>query len=264
MWNDYDLDNPGSWEVMPPPEMDREWEQQLTRIGGLNPFGQPNLVWRWGATYVDPMKESGDLKYLVAKKEPELRGFEFTDPVTGMTLFVETEKEVPPSIVAVPKYEAVQLGERKIIIERWRSAEFLARCGRYRANMLRDPDKTYQWFFCKACNAVLTVGDDGPRPCPQCGSKRSYLRELRIDGEGKLLRSFPHEGCYDFFVRLENEHDEPLPPDRAALNMIEAVWHNDHHMTDQQRDKLVDRILEPQIALAREANNPANPFRPPI
>jgi len=260
MWKDYDLDNPGSWTVMEAPTVDREWEQQLVRIGGLNPFHQPNLVWRWGATYRDPMKTSNELKYLLAKKEPELIGFEFTDPVTELVMTVKTMEEVPASIIAVPKYEAEQLGERRIIIERWRSPEFLARCGRYRRQMLRDPDTVYQWFFCKACDAQLFVGENGPAPCMKCGARRSYLREVRLEGDGQLLRSFPHEGCYDYFLRLENQHGEPLPADANTLRQIESAWYNDQHMTDRQRDAIIDEIMAPQLQTHAEATSPGSPF----
>ena len=264
MWSDYDLDNPATWTVMEAPTVERAWEQELTRIGGLNPFGKPNLIWVWGATHVDPMNEDGNLKYLLAKKEAELVGFEFIDEVTGLTLLVKKLEDVPKSVlVATPKYEAQQLGERRIIIEQWRSPEFLARSGRYHANMLRDPDKTYQWFFCKACDVQLFVGNDGPEPCEKCGSKRSYLREIRVEGEGKLLRSFPHEGSYDYFLRLENERGEPLPADANTLRQIESAWYNQKQMTDQVRDAAIDAVLAPQIATNREATNPANPFMVP-
>src|SRR5690242_14845006 len=122
MWDDYDLNNPATWTVMEAPTVDREWEASLTRLGGLNPFGQPVLVWRWGATYVDPMRADGSLKNLLAKKETTLVGFEFTDPVTNVQMTAAKLEDIPPHVlVPVPKYEAIQLGERRIIIERWRA-----------------------------------------------------------------------------------------------------------------------------------------------
>nr|AUN37432.1 hypothetical protein [uncultured bacterium] len=264
MWKDYDLDNPATWTVMEAPTVDRAWEETLTRIGGLNPFGKPMLVWRWGATYVDPMREDGSLKYLLAKKEATLVGFEFTDPITNMQMTVAKLEDIPPHIlIPVPKYEAVQLGERRIIIERWRSAEFLAQTGRFHKNFLRDPGKTYEWFFCKACDAQLLVGEDGPKPCAQCGSKRSYQREQRMEGEGKLLRDFPHEGTYDFFHRIETPDEQAAPPDGRALQVIEAAWYAAHHLTDQQHEAIIDAMLEQQTRINPEAANPSNPFIAP-
>jgi hypothetical protein len=263
-WADYDLDNPATWTTMEAPAVEKAWEEALTKIGGLNPFGKPMLVWRWGATYRDPMKVDNSLKYMIGCKEGQLVGFEFHDPITGLDMTVKTMAEVPPTVlVAVPVYEREQLGERRIIIEHWRSPGDLARQGRYRANMLRDPGKTYEFFFCKACDAQLMVGQDGPQPCLQCGSKRSYLRDVRIAGEGQLLRSLPHEGAYDFFVRLENQLSEPLPADANTLRQIESAWYNYHHLSDQEQDAIIDRMMAQQAQTNAAADNPANPFMAP-
>jgi hypothetical protein len=263
-WEDYDLANPSTWTTMQPPPVDREWEQKLTEIGGLNPFGRPMLEWRWGATYRDPMKLDNSLKYHLANKEPQLVGFEFKDPVTGLEMFVKTLDEVPSTIlVPVAKYEQEQLGERRIIIEHWRSPEALARQGRFRPNMLRDPGKTYEFFFCKACDEQLFVGQDGPWACKKCGAKRHYLRDIRIEGEGKLLRGLPHEGAYDFFLRLENEHEQPLPADANTLRQIESAWHNYNNMSDDDQNAIIASMMAQQAKTNAEATSPANPFQAP-
>jgi hypothetical protein len=273
MWKDYDLENPSTWVPMEAPTVDPSWVNDLTRIGGLNRFGQPNLVWRWGATHRDPMALDNGLKYWLMTKDPELQGFEFTDPVTKMLLRVKKMEDVPPTvIIAEPKYEAVQLGERRIIVEQWRSPEFLARSSRYLPHMLRDPDTVKQFFFCKACQAPLTMQYDvsggaatprGPGKCAQCGSSRSYMCEARFEGDGKLLREFPEHGCYDFFLRLENSLGEPMEADGHALGWIERLWHEQH--TKTQREKIADMLAETadQEALNRAANSPVNPFVAP-
>lgn len=264
-WADYDLDNPASWTVMEAPAVDKSWEEALTKIGGLNPFGKPMLQWVWGGTYRDPMKVDNSLKYLIGKKESTLEGFAFTDPVTGMEVMVAKMEDVPATVqIAVPKYTGlIELGERRIIIEHWRSPEELARQRRFRPNMLRDHGKTYEFFFCKACDAQLMVGRDGPRQCQQCGSKRHYLRDIRIEGEGQLLRSLPHEGIYDFFLRLENQHGEPLPADGNTLRQIEPAWHNYHAMSDEDQNAIIDAMMAEQAKTNAAADNPANPFQAP-
>src|ERR1700704_1706312 len=126
MWPDYNLEDEATWIPMESPTVDSSWEAALTRIGGLNPFKQPVLVWRWGGTYRDPMAEHGGLKYWLCNRPSELQGFAFTDPVTELNMWVEHLDEVPPGIVVVvPKHKEIQLGQRRIVIEQWRSPEFL-------------------------------------------------------------------------------------------------------------------------------------------
>lgn len=271
MWEDYDLDNEATWIEMESPTVDSSWADCLTRIGGRNPFKKPNLVWRWGATYRDPMSVDNGIKYWLCNRPRTLIGFEFTDPVTTMTLMVKKLDEVPPGVlVTVPKYNGeddgsgyVQLGQRRIIIEQWRSPAFLARSRRYSATMLREPDSVQEFFFCKPCgDEPLLVGDDGPDPCQKCGSTRHYVREVRETGE-KLLRSFPSEGCYDCFLILENGEGGPMPPDANALGWIEKLWNE--QKTKSLREQMSDSLAETagQQELIRAATSPANPFRQP-
>lgn len=265
-WADYDPEDQATWTVMEAPPVERAWEQELARIGGMNPFGRPNLVWRWGATYRDPMAEDDGLKYWLMTKEPELVGFEFTDSVTGMTMTVERADQVPKAVlIAEPKYEGAQLGERRIIIEQWTSPERLAKSGRYHETMLLDAGRVYEWFFCKNCHWPLVLGgpDNAPLPCPSCGSKRHYVREHREEGEGRLLRSFPREGCYDYFLRLENQLGEPMPADGHALELIRAAWHSQQNRTDDDRQQLVEATTAQQRATQAGATSPYNPFAPP-
>lgn len=268
MWKDYDLANEATWTVMEAPPVDPSWIEQLTRIGGLNPFKQPMLVWRWGATYRDPMAVDNGLKYWLCNRESTLMGFEYTDPATQEKVFVKREAEVPSTVlIAVPKYTGqIQLGERRIIIEQWRSPEFLARSGRYQETMLLDPGKTYEWYFCRNCNWSLVCNgpDTEPQPCPRCGSHRYYQRTHREEGDGRLLRSFPREGCYDYFLRLENELGEPLPPDANALRQIAAAWAAQQTRTDADRQHDVDDATAKQRALQTGAVSPSNPFVGPF
>lgn len=264
MWKDYDPEDQSTWTVMEAPSVDRAWEERLTTIGGLNPFGQPMLMWRWGATYVDPMGVDGGLKYWIGRTEDTLQGFAYTDPETGKEMVVKRESEVPHTVlIAVPKYGHIDLGQRRIIIENWRSAEFLAASKRYQDETRRDPDTKKEFFFCKACNAELVMGHDGPAPCAQCGSKRHYVREAVFEGDGRLLNERTAEGCYDCFMILENGRGEPMEADGHALELIEAAWRK--HTTQTMREQITEMLddIEPQQQLMREATSPTNPFMAP-
>ena len=78
------------------------FRKQLVKIAGKNPHGKPNLQMVWGVTHTDPMQIGDYIKY---------------------EDFREDDK---------------QYGERRWIIEIWRSPEFLAKSGRYQET--KDPD----------------------------------------------------------------------------------------------------------------------------
>jgi hypothetical protein len=165
----------------------RWFRKQLERIGGKNPHGQPNLKMIWGATHQDPMQVDKGIKYL-----------DFIGK------------------------DGIQLGERRFIIEIWRSPEFLVRSGRYK--VLSDSGTVKDFYFCKGCHAELAMSIDGPERCRSCGSVRNYLRQIREDGEGQLLCDFPAEGCYDYWLRLERANLTYHPPDDEILNIARALW----------------------------------------
>ena len=223
------------------------------------------LVARWGATYKDPMSVDGGLKYFLANRERILIGFDFTCPVTGLPMFVEKMEEVPTAVLlAVPRYsDATELGERRWIIEQWRSSEFMARSGRYTEGTVRDNGASTDFVFCKGCDAELSIDKDPGKPCPDCGSFRTYIKTEREDGHGKLLHTNPTEGVYDFFCRLENQLNEPLDADEHALKLIEQLWR--YQQQTSRRDKLKDMVseTEKQAVTNMQATSPVNPFISP-
>lgn len=264
IWQDYDTENESTWQPMASPGLSPAWEAALTKIAGLNPHGKPVLRAVWGATHVDEMSVDGGLKYFLANKNPELSHFEFTDPITGMTLQVKHIEDVPPAVlVPVPKYTTVQLGERQWIVERWRSQEFLSRSGRYTADSVMDNGSSEDYAFCRNCHAELAIPLDGKlQPCANCGSRRHYVKTEREDGQGQLLHTNPAEGCYDFFARLENQIGEPMEADALALRNIERLW---KETQKSERSKLRDMLqeTEPQRSLNERATSPTNPFISP-
>ena len=265
MWEDYDLENVSTWVPMQAPPLDREWVKALTKLGGLNPFKKPMLRCIWGASHKDPMSVDGGLKYWVANKERTLEGFDFKCPVTGLDMFVKKMDDVPPAVlVAIPRYaEACELGERRWIIEIWRSQEFLARSGRYQDDSVRDNGQSTDFVFCRACDQALAVDQEPNKPCPACGSFRTYIKTVREDGEGKLLHANPAEGCYDFFARLESVTGEPLDADAHALKLIEQLW---QATKKTRKEKLTDMLteVEGQAVTNLRATSPTNPFQSPV
>ena len=263
---DYDLENVSTWEPTEAPSLDSSWVEQLNRIGGLNPFDEPILIARWGASHRDPMSEDHGLKYWLANKEPTLIGFGFTDPITGMDLVVDKLEGVPKHIlVPIAKYSApVELGERRWIIERWRSQEFLAKSQRYTDTSARDQDVVKDFLFCRNCHSGLPRRTDGePEKCQKCGSGRHYVREARFEGDGKLLKTDTSKGTYDFFLRLENADGEAMEADGHALYLIAKHWNEEHEKS--RIDKLTDMLAETQkqALLNENATSPQNPFQTP-
>lgn len=188
------------------------FRKQLKRIAGVNPHGKPKLQMVWGPTHEDPMQTDHQIKYL--------------DFITK---------------------NGVQLGERRFFIEIWRSPEFLVRSGRYK--VLHDSGTVKDFYFCKGCHGELAMSIDGPERCPSCGSVRTYLRQVREDGEGKILCDFPAEGCYDYWLRLERANLTYHPPDDEILTIARALW--DWELVPQNRRDALEQA-EREIARRQE------------
>lgn len=228
MWPDYDLNNPATWIPVASPPIDPLIFRRLEEIAGLNPFGKRMLEVRWGATHRDPQSADNGLKYFLCKTDPVLVGHSFRDPDTGKERIVARLEDVPASVlISVPLYESQQLGERRFIVERWRSAEFLSKTGRYQN--LKDQGEVLRHFQCRACGERVPVNKaqmdiNVERICIHCGSKRVSPVDERIEGEGKLLKTIPPEGVYDFFYRLETADGGPRDFDSEVLEEIAAMW----------------------------------------
>jgi hypothetical protein len=190
------------------------FRKQLKKIAGTNRFGEPHLALRWGATYEDPMQsEPGYLKYL--------------DFQIG----------------------SKQWGERRWIIEIYRSPEFLKRSRRYeRVNV---PDTVHEFYFCAACDTEIVCSKEtleylgAVPPCPKCNSKRVRTEMIREAGGGQVLQEFPVRGCYDYWLRLERANFTYHPLDNEALNVIRALWKWEQ-MPQNERDAIeqADREIE--------------------
>lgn len=246
---EYDTEDPQTWYPIAEPSVDSSFDKELIRIAGLNPFGQPMLQKRWAVSYIDPMAETDEPKYLYVVKNPTLIGFEFTDE--GGTRFVKRLEDVPPHVlIPVPKYNNPKLGERRWVIEVWRSAEFLARSDRYRQT--HDTGDSEIRISCRNCGGQMRrTGNEDERVCIVCGSKRQSIVETREIKNERLLRDLPAEGCYDYFLRLETADGFYRPADAGSLNIIRLVWaHTQKSQQEKNRLYLKQKEAEAQQALA--------------
>lgn len=134
-------------------------------------------------------------------------------------------------------HNSQQLGERRFFIEIWRSPEFLIRSGRYQT--VNEPDDIQDFYFCKACDAELK---DPEKPC-LCGSDRKRLKQIRTTNGQQLLKDFPRQGCYDYWLRLERKNLTYHPPDNEALEAIRAMWAWEQS-PQSQRDALLEANRE--------------------
>lgn len=246
---EYDLDNEATWEVITDPGADPSFDRELINIGGLNQFNEPNLIRRWASTYHDPMSADSNLKYWIANKNPVLVGFEYAVGYTylnksGRRVRVKsalkvpagvaftpimqaaaTLEDVPPHIlIPIPKYSKVQLGERRHIIEIYRSPEFLRRSGRY--EQTHDNGEAEVTVSCKGCGGfnLKPTGNEDEHVCLDCGSKRQSVVVFNEIKHERLLNDFPARGCYDYFLRLETAKGLYHPADGEALEGIRRLW----------------------------------------
>ncbi len=224
---EYDLDRPETWKPLREPYVDPSFDRALIEIAGLNRYGEPNLMRRWGCTWKDPQNASGALKYFLTHTSPTLKGFEWVQD--GETFFTTKLADVPASVlIPVPKYESHQLGERRWIIEQYRSPDFLSRSGRYKD--VHDTGESELRVSCKNCGSCATQATDNEdeRICLSCGSKRMSTVEFREIKNERLLNDFPERGCYDYFLRLQTEDGTAnglyRPCDGKALEDIRRQW----------------------------------------
>lgn len=236
--DEYNLNDNSTWAVLPAPYVDPSFDDALIEIAGRNDFGEPMLVRRWGCSYRDPQNADGALKYFLTNTAPTLSGFEYED--NGQAFRVKHLSDVPAHVlIPIPKYESHQLGERRWIIEQYRSAEFLKRSGRY--ELTHDTGETELRISCKNCgsgnlmlgtvsskNSVCASSDPYERQCRDCGSRRMSVVDFREIKNERLLNDFPTEGCYDYFLRLQTENGTAnglyRPCDGKALDDIRAQW----------------------------------------
>lgn len=87
-----------------------------------------------------------------------------------------------------------------------------------------------------------------------------YQIEARQDEDGtKLLESFPREGCYDYWLRLERMNLTYHPPDGEVLQVVRALWAWEQ-MPQNKRDELeqADRELQRRAMILAQRQQSGN------
>lgn len=194
---EYDIANRDTWVPMAAPASLEEIESvqaELTRIGGRTPIGTPWLMLRWGATHTEWIAGAQRLKYWLANTEDVCTGYYYrTDEGQMVKVGFGDLSAVPEDKIALPLYEHQELGERRWIIEQWRSLAFMTESGR----SAYTHDNLPELVCCRVCDTPKAERGDA---CVECGSRGEY--ETKGDGR-RLLPDIDGGGHYDFFMRLE-------------------------------------------------------------
>lgn len=253
---EYDLENPSTWTVIEKPiseSEERAIRDEFVFIAGLNPFGKSMLRMVWGVTHLNENLFDDKPKYYLSSNDPVLIGRGYRDD-QGVFQAVEKVEDVPADKLYIPMYSETHLGERRFIVERWRSAEFLQASGRFQQT--RDNGATLTYFKCRNCGSHVPcppelVNADIERVCA-CGSRRVSPVDIREDGEGKLMRDLPREGCYDYFLRLQRKDGTYHPPNARALAGIRELWVK-HQRSFKEKDAEIKQTRKTSEKLAKQA-----------
>lgn len=119
-----------TWCFQKLPDIPKDFIEELTRIGGLNRFGQPNLrVVKGNEIKHDKTEDRTLLKYHTGWTPMEVSGYRYTEG--GEPRFTTRLEDVPPSVMVFPAMEQEELGLLRYVIEKWISPEELERMNRF-------------------------------------------------------------------------------------------------------------------------------------
>lgn len=247
---EFNLEDESTWVVIAAPPVDPSFQAGLKEIAGLNPYEQPILRLVWGGTHRDEQDPAGGLKYWLCDTPPVLKGFEYQD--NGNTVRVKTLAEVPTNILmTIPKYESVELGERRWKIEIWHSPLFLERSGRY--SETHDTGDSEITISCRGCGGQMRpTGREDERVCIECGSRRQSIVEIREIKNEQLLKEIPSSGVYDHFMTLQTKAGKYHAADDEALEGVRRLWN-----FNQQSFKAKDAVIKTDRAQAADRTRQA-------
>lgn len=226
---EYDLSNPSSWVVLRRGDVigdiDFKWfSDQLIRLAGLNPHGEPNLALRWAVDYQDPMTTDDYPKYYLSTNEQVLIGRGYKDD-SGQFVTVDKIEDIPAGKLYLPIYSQTHLGERRFIVEIWRSPEFLERSGRYVEGSRRDPEtgeillREFPRQGCYDCFFRIERADRTYHP-PD-GEALEGIQQLWA----KNLRSFAEK---DAELRRAREREA-----KESKKRRREIWHPDNQQPEE-------------------------------
>jgi len=119
-----------TWKFQRLPDISEDFIVELTRIGGLNRFGQPNLrVVKGNEIKHDRAENMQLLKYHAGWTPMEVSGYVYE--ANGQRHFTTKLEEVPPDVLVFPSMQQEELGLLRYVIEKWTSPEELERTNRF-------------------------------------------------------------------------------------------------------------------------------------
>ena len=119
-----------TWRFQKLPDIPNDFVEELTRIGGLNRFGQPNLrVVKGNEIKNDKTEDRNLLKYHTGWTPMEVSGYRYT--FEGESYFTARLEDVPSDVMVFPAMEQEELGLLRYVIEKWASPEELERQRRF-------------------------------------------------------------------------------------------------------------------------------------
>lgn len=119
-----------TWRYQRLPDIPRDFVEELTRIGGLNRFGQPNLrVVKGNEAKNDRSEDQTLLKYHTGWTPMEVSGYRYVED--GQTKFTTVLENIPESVMVWPDMAQEELGLLRYVVEKWVSPEELAKQRRF-------------------------------------------------------------------------------------------------------------------------------------
>lgn len=124
---EYQIGSPNWWIKKVPPT-DEKFQKELSRLGGLNTFGEPILKAVWLGTHLSDTSYKPTLAF--KKIWHGLTHFEYRDD-EGNIKVIHREDDAPKGKLVLPVYQTLELGMLRWGIMKWMSVEDAIRGGRF-------------------------------------------------------------------------------------------------------------------------------------
>lgn len=129
-----------TWTFQKLPDIPQDFVEELTAIGGLNRFGQPNLRVVKGNEIKNDRSENRQLlKYHCGWTPNEVSGYYYM--VDGKKHFTTRLEDIDPGAMVFPSMSQEELGLLRYVVEKWISPEELAKNNRF-SNRYAEGDIT--------------------------------------------------------------------------------------------------------------------------
>lgn len=223
---EYLEDDQSTWRYQKLPDIPKDFVEELTKIGGLNPFGQPMLrVVKGNEVKNDRAENQKLLKYHAGWTPFEVSGYNYE--YNGQIHFTTQLENIPPEIMVYPTTKQEELGLLRYVVERWVSPEALEAAGRFQNR--------------------YAEGDIDPllREFPREGIYDAYFIVENANNEFKLLG--PEVLAYIRF-RWHFEQKTLADQEKERERLLEIAEKNKKAMYDER----LDAVIEGDIRLPKE------------